>query len=302
MTDLAGRYERLSANTRGALWMLASALIFTIMVTLVKYLGDEYSPALQAFYRQAAGLVVLTPIILRDPRTAYKTTRPGLLLFRAACLTLGAIMAFYAYQELPLAEANALSFTRTLWMVPLAAFALREAIGPWRLGATLVGFCGVLVMLRPSPESVMNLPALAALFSGLLFALGITGMKFMTRDHSLTALTVWGATLGLLLAAPMALLEWRWPSPIDLALLSAMGAFGLLAQVCYIRAMTLGDAGAMAPLDYTRLVFAAMIGFLLFQEIPDGWAMLGAAIVIAATLVITLREARLKKPPAVSPE
>jgi drug/metabolite transporter (DMT)-like permease len=302
MTDFTAAYGRLSANARGTLWMLASAFIFTIMVTLVKYLGDEYSPALQTFYRQAAGLLVLAPIILRDPKAAYKTTRPGLLLFRAGCLTAGAIMAFYAYQEMPLAEANALSFTRTLWMVPLAAFALREAVGPWRLGATLVGFLGVLVMLRPSPESVMSLPALAALFSGLLFALGITGMKFMTRDHSLTALTVWGATLGLALATPLALLEWRWPTPIDLALLAGMGAFGLVAQVCYIRGMTLGDAGAMASIDYTRLVFAAIIGFALFQEIPDFWAMAGAAIVIAATLAITLREARLNKPPALSPE
>jgi drug/metabolite transporter (DMT)-like permease len=302
MTDFAAAYGRLSANARGALWMLASAFVFTIMVTLVKYLGDGYSPALQAFYRQAAGLAVLTPIILRDPGAAYKTTRPGLLLFRAACLTLGAIMAFYSYQKLPLADANALSFTRTLWMVPLAAFVLREAVGPWRLGATLVGFCGVLVMLRPSPESFMNLPALAALAAGLLFALGITGMKFMTRDHSLTALTVWGATLGLVLATPLALLEWRWPTPIDLALLAAMGAFGLFAQVCYIRGMTLGDAGAMAPIDYTRLVFAALVGFVLFQEVPDPMAMAGAAIVIAATLAITLREARLSRPPVVSPE
>ncbi len=302
MIDFAAAYGRLSANARGALWMLASALIFTIMVTLVKYLGHGYSPALQAFYRQAAGLVVLAPIILRDPRAAYKTTRPGLLLFRATCLTIGVVMAFYSYQQLPLADANALSFTRTLWMVPLAAFVLREAIGPWRLGATLVGFCGVLVMLRPSPESFMNLPALAALASGLLFALGITGMKLMTRDHTLTALIVWGATLGLALATPMALLEWRWPTPLDFALLSAMGALGLGSQVCYVRGMSLGEAGAMAPIDYTRLVFAALVGFALFGEIPDLTAMAGAAIVIAATLAITLREARLNKAPPVSPE
>lgn len=302
MTDFAAAYGRLSANARGALWMLASAFIFTIMVTLVKFLGHGYSPALQAFYRQAAGLAVLTPIILHDPRAAYKTTRPGLLLFRALCLTLGVVMAFYAYQELPMADANALSFTRTLWMVPLAAFVLREAVGPWRLGASLVGFCGVLVMLRPSPESVMNLPALAALASGLLFALGITGMKVMARDHTLTALIVWGASLGLVLATPMALIEWRWPAPLDFLLLSAMGALGLAAQVCYVRGMSLGEAGAMAPLDYTRLVFAVLIGFAVFHEIPDPMTMAGAAIVIAATLAITLREARLNKTPAVSPE
>jgi drug/metabolite transporter (DMT)-like permease len=296
MTDFTAAYGRLSANARGALWMLASSLIFTVMVTLIKYLGDEYSPALQAFYRQAAGLFVLLPLILRDPGTAFKTTRPGLLIFRAASLTLGMIFGFYAYQELPLADANALSFSRTLWMVPLAIFVLRETVGVWRWGATLIGFIGVLVMMRPTADNAISLAAGAALLSGLLIAAGITGMKIMTRDHSLTALTVWSAVLGFAFSAPLALLEWRWPSPIDFALLSAMGVLGLLSQVCYIKGMTLGDAAAMAPIDYSRLVFAILIGFLIFHETPDGVTMLGAAIVIAATLLITLREARLKPP------
>lgn len=302
MIALAAAYQRLSANTRGALWMLASAFVFTGMAMLIKYLGDEYSPALQSFYRQGAGLLLLAPIILRDPAAAFRATRPGLMIFRAAVLTLGMIFGFYAYQELPLADANALSFTRTLWMVPLAALVLRETVGPWRIGATLVGFCGVLVMMRPSAEISLTLPVAAALASGLLIAAGITGMKIMSRDHSLTTITVCGAVLGFVMSAPFALLEWRWPSLPDFLLLAAMGAFGLASQICYIKGMTLGDAAAMAPIDYSRLVIAIVVGFFVFQEVPDAATLAGAAIVIAATLFITVREARLQKPPAVSPE
>lgn len=295
--DLRARYAGLSGNLRGALWMLASAVTFTLMTSLVKFLGDDYSAAVQTFYRQAAGLIVLLPIILRDPKGALTTTRPGILLYRALAGTLGMVMAFWAYQEMPLAEANALSFTRTLWIVPLAIFVLHEKIGVWRLGATLAGFAGVLIMLQPSVANAVGLPALAALGSALLFATTVTGMKVLARDHSVTVLMVWSALLGFVLSVPLAVLEWRWPAPLDLALLAAMGVLGLITQVCYIKGMSLGDAAAMAPIDYTRLVFAILFGFVMFQEVPNGIVMLGALIVIASTLVITLREMRVKREP-----
>jgi drug/metabolite transporter (DMT)-like permease len=268
------------------------------MTSLIKYLGDDYSPALQTFYRQAAGLLVLLPLILRDPVVAFRTSRPGILLFRSLAGTLGMVLAFWAYQEMPLAEANALSFTRTLWIVPLAIFVLGEKIGPWSLGATLVGFLGVLVMLQPSIANAVGWPAGAALASAALFAMTVTGMKMMTRDHSVTVLMAWSAALGFVLAIPLAVFEWRWPEPIDLALLAAMGVLGLVTQVCYIKGMALGDAAAMAPIDYTRLVFAILFGLLLFHEVPNLVTMLGAVVVIGSTLVITLRELHFKQKPA----
>jgi drug/metabolite transporter (DMT)-like permease len=297
MVDLGATYGRLSANVRGALWMLASAITFTLMTSLIKYLGADYSPALQTFYRQAAGLLVLAPIIVRDPVGAFRTSRPGILLFRSLAGTLGMVLAFWAYQEMPLAEANALSFTRTLWIVPLAIFVLGEKVGPWRLGATLIGFGGVLIMLQPSIANAVGWPAAAALSSAALFAMTITGMKVMTRDHSVTVLMVWSAVLGFVLSIPLAVTEWRWPDPVDLALLAAMGVLGLVTQVCYIKGMALGDAAAMAPIDYTRLVFAILFGLVLFHEIPNLVTMLGALVVIGSTLVITLRDLHSKQQP-----
>lgn len=297
MVDLGATYGRLSANMRGALWMLASAITFTLMTSLIKYLGADYSPALQTFYRQAAGLLVLAPIIVRDPVGAFRTSRPGILLFRSLAGTLGMVLAFWAYKEMPLAEANALSFTRTLWIVPLAIFVLGEKVGPWRLGATLIGFGGVLIMLQPSIANAVGWPAAAALSSAALFAMTITGMKVMTRDHSVTVLMVWSAVLGFVLSIPLAVTEWRWPDPVDLALLAAMGVLGLVTQVCYIKGMALGDAAAMAPIDYTRLVFAILFGLVLFHEIPNLVTMLGALVVIASTLVITLRDLHSKQQP-----
>lgn len=286
----SGFLAGLTPNVRGAAWMLASALAFTAMTTLVKFLGADYPPALQTFYRQVAGILVLAPMIMRDWRRAFYTTRPWILLFRSAAGTLALIMNFYAYQKMPLADANALSFTRSLWLTPLAFFVLRETLGPLRIGATLVGFAGVILMLTPSGHFSLGLPALAALAAAFLFALTITGMKVMTRDHSPFTLLVYAAVLGLVFAIPPAFFVWRWPHPIDLLLLVIMGVLGVVTQACYIKGMQIGDAAAMAPIDYTRLVFAVGAGFLLFHEVPGVRTVIGAGIVVAATLYITWRE------------
>jgi drug/metabolite transporter (DMT)-like permease len=288
----AAAFAGLSPNVRGALWMTASALAFTVMTTLIKYLGAGYSPGLQTFYRQAAGFVILLPIILHHRSAAFATSRADLLVFRAAAGTLGTMLSFYAFQNMPLADANALSFTRSLWLVPLAAFVVGERIGPLRIFAALAGFAGVLIMVRPGVGGhfALGLPALAMLASSFLFALTVTGMKVLTRDHAPMVLLVWSASLGLVFSVPGALLSWRWPEPVDLALLSVMGIMGTATQAFYIRGMAAGDAAAMAPVDYIRLVFAAAVGFLLFAEIPTVWTILGAAVVVASTLFITWRE------------
>jgi drug/metabolite transporter (DMT)-like permease len=297
VTNFSAAYARLPGNSRGALWMLASAITFTVMTMLIKYLGDAYPAALQTFYRQLAGLIVLLPLILHNPRAAFRTTRPGLLLFRSFAGTIGMILAFYAYQKLPLADANALSFTRTLWLVPLAAFVLKEKIGPRRMSATVIGFLGALLMLQPSTQGHLGWqPTAAALSSALLFAFTVTGMKVMTRDHTTMTLMAWSAALGFVLAIPPALFVWRWPDSADLALLGAMGVLGTITQACYIKGMSAGDAAVMAPLDYTRLLFAVMLGYALFGDIPNTMTMIGASVVMASTIYITLREAQLGKP------
>ena len=291
-------YRGLTPNIRGALWMLASAIGFTAMTSLIKLLGSDYDAALQTFYRSAAGLVILLPMILRDVKGAFRTTRLGILLFRSGAGTVAMILSFYAFQKLPLAEANALSFTRTLWLVPLAFFVLRESLGAWRIGAALVGFAGVCVMLAPGFSGGghgFGWAQLAALASAGLFAMTITGMKVMTRDHSPFTLLVYAAVLGLAFAIPPALFVWAWPTWPDFLLLCAMGVIGTLTQGCYIKGMQIGDAAAMAPIDYTRLVFTAVVGFWVFHEIPTWPTIVGALIVVASTLLITWREQRAAK-------
>lgn len=296
-TDEKPAALKLDRNLHGALWMVASAVGFTAMTTLIKYLGDDYPASLQTFYRQLAGFVILLPFIMKRRGAAFATTRPGILIFRSAAGTLGMILSFYAFQKMPLADANALSFTRTLWLVPLAALVLHETVGPLRIGAAIVGFIGVLIMLLPgmNGQFAIGWPALAMLASSFLFALTITGMKVMTRDHSPMVLLVWSAALGLVMGIPGAFFTWRWPEPFDLLLLVLMGVLGTVTQGCYIKGMSIGDAAAMAPIDYIRLVFTVIVGLTLFNEIPSVWTVAGAGIVVVSTLFITWREMQASK-------
>ena len=286
----AAPHQGLSPNLRGALWMLLSAVTFTAMTSLIKFLGADYPASLQAFYRQAAGLLVLAPWILRNPARAFATSRPSILIFRAGAGTIGMLMQFYAFQKMPLADANALSFTRTLWLVPLAAFMLREKVGPHRIAAAVVGFLGVLLMVRPNGAGGFGVPQMCMLASSLLFAFTVTGMKALTKDHPPSTLLYWSAALGFVFAIPLAMFGWRWPTPKDFLLLCLMGVIATVNQACYIKGMQAGDAAAMAPIDYTRLVFSAAVGFFVFSEVPNTLTLVGAGVVIASTLYITWRE------------
>lgn len=285
----------LPPNVEGSLWILASAVTFVTMTTLVKYLGDEYPPHVQNFYRQVASALTVLPLLFRTPMHTLRPKRMPTLLLRAATATLGMILMLYSYQALPLAEANALSFTRPLWVTLLAAVVLREVVRVNRIAAVTVGFVGVLVILRPEAGEGFGLAQIAALASALLLAMTVTGVKSLTRDLSTTNLMVWSSILGLMIGLPLALTQWRWPDPADLGLLFAMGALSAANQVLFIKGMAVGDAAALAPVDYSRLVLSLIVGVVVFQEIPHLGTIAGATLVVASTLYITVSELRARR-------
>ncbi len=286
---------RLSPNAEGALWMLSSTATFSLMACIVKFTGEHYPPAVQGFYRHAAGLILMIPVILRLRGEAYRTTRPLLMTFRVVANTISILLTFYAFAEMPLAAANGLVFTRALWLAPMAMIFLGEKAGPLRIAAVLIGFAGVVVMLGPTAilGLKLDLPALAVLTAAFLQALVVLGVKATTKDTSPIVLMVWSMTFGTLLLTPFAVREWVWPDPLSLALLSATGAIALVTQITFLKAMQVGDASAMAPMDYFRLIFSAILGFIFFHEVPTLWTFIGGVVVAGSTLFVTLREQQL---------
>lgn len=280
-------------NARGALWMLASGLSYSLAMALVKLLGDDYSSATQNMVRQGLGFVILLPFILRSPRMAFTMHRPLTMLSRCAATSISIILAFNSFHALGLAEANALSFTRALFLVPLAALLLGERMDRHKALATAAGFGGVLIILAPgSPHSLIGWPAAQGLLAALLVSWSIISVKSMTRDHSDLALLTWSTLLGALFTAPFAMMSWRTPTLEDTALLGLMGLLGVVTQACYIRGMALGEAGLMAPLDYVRILFTTALGYVMFSELPTGNSYAGIAVIIATALYVTMHGRR----------
>ncbi|ATI80709.1 DMT family transporter [Sphingobium yanoikuyae] len=280
-------------NARGGMWILASGLAYSLGMALVKLLGDDYSAPTQNFVRQSIGLIVLVPFILHNPRSAFTIRRPKLMMARCAATSLSIILAYNSFHLLGLAEANALSFTRALFLVPLAAVMLAERVDRHKLLATLVGFGGVLIILAPgSARSLIGWPAAQGLLSALLLSWSVVTVKTMVRDHSDLALLSWSALMGVVFTAPFAWASWRMPQIGDAALMGVMGILGVISQACYIRGMALGEASLMAPLDYVRILFTTALGYVMFAQLPLPGTYAGSALIILAAIYVTLHGRR----------
>lgn len=290
MNAFLPRLPRGTVEFRGALWMAASAVCYTAMMALVKHL-QGYAAPLLLFYGQVAVLIGLIPALMRSPG-ALAFSQPKLLLGRSLSTIGGVLLAYYSFQTMPMADANALSFTRALWVAPLAAFFLGERVGGWRLAALIIGFAGVILVLNPSQTMAWGWPHAAAVASAFLFALTAMFIKVLSRGHGTFSLLVWSAAFGIVLSIPAAVMTWKWPNMEEAVLLAVMGVVSVGAQVCYIKGLSSGDAVALAPIDYLRLVFAVIVGIFVFNEFPSSWVLLGSAVIIASTFYFTLREAQ----------
>lgn len=278
---------------QGALWMLASAGCFTAMAILLKLLvRADYPESQMVFFRCAAGLVAVTPFLLRAGPNALAVKRPWTVLRRCAFSTLGFFAGFYAFAHLPLADSQAISFSRVLFVTVLAVWLLKEQVGVRRWTAVGIGFAGVLIMLRPAGGEMPSIAVIAALASALLFGVTLVTVKDLTRDHSTLTLVAWTNIFTTVVGLPFAFLAWKQPTLLHFVLFLGMGFAGVGAQSCYVRALSSADASLMGLIDYVRLPLAIFFGWLIFAEQPDAFMLAGAAIIIGSTVYITWREAR----------
>lgn len=275
--------------------MLASGALFTAHITLGKLLSAEYEPGLLAFYRSAIALVWTLPFILRMPLASFRTNRPGLVVLRSLFGTAGFLLGFYAYSAeygIPMSQFNAISFSRSLFIVILAALLLKEAVGIRRWIATAIGFVGVIIMVRP--DAGLEPGSVLALGSALCFGGAIILVKTLSRDHKPIVLLTYANVLSTLFTLPIALVQWETPHNLaDVGLIALMALAGVLAQTFYITGMSKGDASFLSTIDYLRLPMTAAMDWLVFQEFPGPFVWIGALIIVVSTLYITIREARL---------
>lgn len=278
---------------QGAMWITLAALINSQMLLLVRFAGETLPPVEIAFFRGAFGLLIILPFVLRQGMEGFRTHRPGLQVLRGISSSMILICGFYAIVHLPLAQVSAISFSRPLFVLLLAAIFLSERIRMYRSLATLAGFIGVLIIVRPMGE--VEFAALIALLAAGFVAVNIVLVRILTRTDGTATLVFYPALAQtIVLAIPVAFV-WRTPSWEEAGYLLGVGLVGTLMQTCVVRGYRAAEASALQPFDYTRLLFATAVGYFGFGELPDIWTWVGSAILIAATLYITRREAQLSR-------
>ncbi|ALA17469.1 MULTISPECIES: DMT family transporter [Chelatococcus] len=272
--------------------MMLGIFMFSVNDVLGKWLVATFTVAQVLLIRSFAALLVLAPFVWREGLGNILTLpKPGLQLARVVFATLEVVFFYWAVIGLPLADVVTYYLAGPIYVTALSALFLREKVGWRRWTAVLVGFAGVLIALRPS-AATLDVYALVALLGSIFFALLMITTRHL-RGTSDTSLVFWQTLGALVFGIALAPFGWVPPEAGDFALLSLLGVVALAAHISVTRALKHASASVLAPYQYMLIVWAVILGYLVFGDIPDAAMLAGAAIIIAAGLFIFLREQTL---------
>ena len=263
---------------------MLAMLCFAGMDAISKFLVADY-PVGQMMWIRYALLCLFAAFIARrrGVLVALKTQRPWLQIFRSLVALIEGAMFVLAFRYLPLADTHAIGATSPLIVIALGVLFLGERAGLARWLAVAAGFVGVLLIIRPGLR-VFDWPVLLPLVGAALWALYQILTRLAARhDHPDTSL-LWSALVALVATTFVGPIGWQWPTASAWMMMVIIAAVGAVAHYALIKALDYAEAGAVQPYSYTLLVWAALLGVIVFGDVPDGWTLLGAAIVVASGL------------------
>lgn len=282
----------LPTYTQGALWVSLAACLIGVLSLLVRQIAAELHPFEIAFFRNLGQLVLMVPWVLYAGLSAMRTDRPWAHARRSAFGILAMLSWFWVITQMPLAEATAISFSAPLFTTLGAVLFLREKVGMRRWAATVIGFVGVLLIIRPGFQGV-DTPRLVALVTAALIAAAMLANKSLTRTESPNAMVVWMGVFMSLFSLPPAIGYWQWPSGSAWAWLGVTAVVATAAHLALNRGYQAADASFIAPFGYVQIPFVAILGFWAYGEVPDIWAWSGAAVIVGSGIYIARRESYL---------
>jgi len=281
-----------SASVRAMLWMAASGVLFTVLNTILRMMALQLDPFQTQFLRYLFGVLVMLPFILRAGVWSYRPNGLQGQLWRGAVHTSGLLLWFIAVPHVPLAEMTALGFTNPIFIMLGAMLFLGERMVPARWVAALIGFAGVLVVVWPQLSGAGGFYSLVMLASAPLFAASFLITKALTRRDSAQVIVVWQSITIALFSLPFALLHWTWPTAAQWGWFLLAGMVGTAGHICLTRAFGLADMSVVQPIKFLELLWASLLGLLVFGDVPGEATLLGGLIIFASTTWIARREAR----------
>lgn len=298
MTSLASRIARFRAlppNLRGMAWMVLGAVAFVAMVILVRYASARFSAVELLFWRALFGLMFLAPWLVGGGIRGIRSARPGLQVGRCVIHFFGGILWFFVISKINLALGMTLQFTVPLFTILGAMIFLGERTDGRRLAATLVGFAGVIIALRPGSGGIDTL-ALITLASAVLYGLSNVMTKVLSRTDPSNVVVFYMNLIHLPMSVvAMLIFGFTVPGWADLPWLIGVALAANLAHLCLVQAFRNGDAGAIMPLDFLKLPMISGGAYILLGQPTDPTTWIGGAVIFAATYYIVLRETRRGK-------
>ncbi len=294
IASLKQGFQSLPNNVKGGIILMFAAAGFGTMVALIKLVGERLDVFQILLVRQAVMALIVAPTIMKNFPGSLQTDNFGLQLLRIFLALVAMGFGFTAVVNMPLADATAIGFAKSFFVTICAIFFLNEIIGIRRWFAVIIGFIGVLIVLRPGFDG-FTIYGVYALIGSAGAGSVMVVIRILTRTESTTTILTYQALgVGLAVAIP-GLWFWLWPTPLEWALLVAMGVISYVAQMFNINAYKYGEASVMASLDYVRLIYAVFFGWLLFNNLPDFWTWFGAMIIISASIYTIHRENQKKQ-------
>lgn len=284
----------LSPPVVGALCVVAAALCYSITAVCIRIMATELNPFMIGLLRNTFGLIFFMPLLLRSGLGTFSTGRWPLHLVRTAFAVLSALFFFWGIARVPLADAIALNFAAPIFAAVFAVIVFGERMGLRRWTATLVGFVGILIILRPGFQTI-NLGLVAVLLAALCWAVMVLCNKALTRTDTMTQIVILNLVVAVPVSLALAIPVWQTPG-WDMVLYGAIqGLLGTTAHFLVAKGFQIADASHIMPFDFLRLPFTIGLAFVFFSEVPDLFTVLGATVVFASTTYIALRSRRVAK-------
>jgi len=287
--------SRVAGNVRGLLLMVIGTFLSTTYLVFIRILGRDLPIVEILFLRYVFTLVAIMPWVLRTGVGAtFRTKRLGFHGMRGVVVVISTMAWYYGISVVPLAEALALNCLAAIFVTVGAVLFLGETAGVWRWSAVCVGLFGAWIILRPGLQ-VVSAGSMIILFSALGWGATMLFMKALSRTETSTTIVVYLYVFSILFSSVPTMFAWVTPTPTQLVWFAAIGVLSSVGHLAVAQAFKEGEASAIVPADFTRLAWAAFLGYVVFDEVPDIWTIVGAIVIFASTTLIAYRESRSKK-------
>lgn len=283
VATLTARFAALPGPVRSGIWMSVSAITYVISIAIGRYMAPSIDVFQIAFLRNAFAILFMMPWLMKVGLGAMRTRQIGKHVIRGFMSSTNVTLLFAAVALIPIADMSAINFLQPVIGAAIAGFVLGEVVGRRRWLAISMGFVGAVLVIRPG-FAEFNLGMAYALGSAIAGAFVSIMIKTLVRTDPPDTIAAWLFVMQTLTLLIPALFVWRMPSPDEWGLFAFIGLMSVILQRTYNRGIQAADISVAMPFNFTRLIWAALLGWLVFAEFPDVWTWIGGIIIFVASV------------------